>query len=163
MTPFSKVKTWIKQGFYEKLPSSKSLRGALDLEQEIMDTLVRKGLATTEDCCTYTVVTEDSGPGYLVYTALLSQTGTNAPVATVLENTLGGTVVWSYSDVGLYIATLAGAFTENKTGIFLGSTVGSISAYQLDINSLSVGTGSYDGTPTNDYLYFTIIEIRVYP
>ena len=30
-----------------------------------------------------------------VYRALLSQTGTAAPTATVLENTLGGTVVWT--------------------------------------------------------------------
>jgi hypothetical protein len=29
--------------------------------------------------------------GYTVYTALLTQTGTNAPVATVLQNTTGGT------------------------------------------------------------------------
>ena len=36
---------------------------------------------------------------YKVYTALLTQTGTNAPVATVLENTLGGTPVWSYDKV----------------------------------------------------------------
>lgn len=30
---------------------------------------------------------------YKVYTALLTQTGTDAPVATVLENTLGGTPI----------------------------------------------------------------------
>ncbi len=53
MTPFSKVKTWIKQGFYEKLPSSKSLRGALDLQQEIMDSMIREGLAGTVNCCDY--------------------------------------------------------------------------------------------------------------
>jgi hypothetical protein len=51
---------------------------------------------------------------YKVYTALLSQSGTNAPVATVLENTLGGTVVWAYSSTGSYSATLAGAFPANK-------------------------------------------------
>jgi len=49
------------------------------------------------------------------YVALLSQAGTDAPVATVLENTLGGTVVWGYTGVGIYSATLTGAFTENKT------------------------------------------------
>ena len=53
MTPFSKVKTWIKQGFYEKLPSSKSLRGALDLQQEILDSLIREGLVGTVNCCDY--------------------------------------------------------------------------------------------------------------
>ena len=51
---------------------------------------------------------------YKVYTALLTQTGTDAPVATVLENTLGGTVVWTYSNVGEYTATLSSAFTTNK-------------------------------------------------
>ena len=52
--------------------------------------------------------------GVKVYRALLTQTGTDAPVATVLENTLGGAVVWTYSDVGVYIGTLTGAFTANK-------------------------------------------------
>lgn len=52
--------------------------------------------------------------GYKVYTALLNQSGTNAPVATVLENTLGD-IVWSREGEGLYKATLSNSFTENKT------------------------------------------------
>jgi hypothetical protein len=56
-----------------------------------------------------------SSASYLVYTALLTQTGTDAPVATVLENTLGGTVVWSYGGAGSFVATLSGVFTSNKT------------------------------------------------
>ena len=55
---------------------------------------------------------------YKVYTALLTQTGTSAPVATVLENTLGGEVVWTRDGSGYYIATSSGLFTENKTGFF---------------------------------------------
>ena len=54
---------------------------------------------------------------YLVYTALLSQSGTDAPVATVLQNTLGGTVVWSRNTTGDFSATLVGAFTTNKTTV----------------------------------------------
>ena len=53
MTPFSKVKTWIKQGFYEKLPNSKSLKGALDFQQEVLDSLIREGLMGTVNCCDY--------------------------------------------------------------------------------------------------------------
>lgn len=52
---------------------------------------------------------------YLVYSALLTQSGTDAPVATVLQNTLGGTVVWTRNSTGQYLGTLAGAFTLNKT------------------------------------------------
>ena len=48
--------------------------------------------------------------GYKVYIAELSQTGTNAPVANVIENTLGGDIVWSYAYTGAYNGTLAGAF-----------------------------------------------------
>lgn len=53
--------------------------------------------------------------GVKVYDARLTQTGTNAPTATVLENTLGGTLVWTRNLAGSYIGTLAGAFTVNKT------------------------------------------------
>ncbi len=63
------------------------------------------------------------------YVALLTQTGTNAPTATVLDNTLGGTLVWSYDGVGTYIGTLTGAFTLDKTsvmisGVYKGSASG---------------------------------------
>jgi len=51
---------------------------------------------------------------YKVYTALLTQTGTTAPVATVLENTIGN-IVWTYDSTGFYFATLAGAFISGKT------------------------------------------------
>lgn len=53
--------------------------------------------------------------GVKVYRAMVTQAGTAAPVATVLENTLGGTVVWTRLGPGLYAATLAGAFTVSKT------------------------------------------------
>ena len=55
----------------------------------------------------------DSRP-YKVYSALLSQTGTSAPTAVVLENTLGGTPVFSYVGDGEYRLTLTGAFPQLK-------------------------------------------------
>lgn len=51
---------------------------------------------------------------YKVYTALLTQTDTLAPVATVLENTLGGKVVWARASAGSYTAKLTGAFLASK-------------------------------------------------
>ena len=57
---------------------------------------------------------------YKVYTALLNQTGVAAPVPTILENTLGN-IVWSYSSAGNYLATLAGAFTSQKTFFYVSS------------------------------------------
>ena len=65
--------------------------------------------------------------GYTVYTALITQTGADAPVATVLQNTTGGTIVWTRYSTGRYLATISGAtYTANKTAILL--TSGSASA-----------------------------------
>ena len=68
-------------------------------------------------------ISVNSTTQYKVYTALLTQTGTNAPVATVLENTLGGDVVWSYNRAGYYTSvTTNTAFNGKKTMSFIGQT-----------------------------------------
>ena len=101
------------------------------------------------------------GASYLVYTALLTQTGTDAPVATVLENTLGGAVVWSYIDAGNYYATLSGAFTANKTFIsqIIVNDGGAVlaSADRANNNLIEIVL------PNNNLLINTPFEIRVYP
>lgn len=48
------------------------------------------------------------------YAALLTQSGTNAPVATILEDTITG-LVWARSSAGTYTLTKTGAFVANKT------------------------------------------------
>jgi len=105
----------------------------------------------------------DSLP-YLKYIALLSQGGTDAPVATVLENTLGGTVVWTYDAVGSYIGTLAGAFTANKTALMVGNAINGGNYYGRD-NSNDVFLVTFDSsfTESDGQLSETMIEIRVYP
>lgn len=49
-----------------------------------------------------------------VYTAYLTQTSTNAPVPTVLEDEITS-MVWARSGAGTYTLTKTGAFVENKT------------------------------------------------
>lgn len=109
---------------------------------------------------------------YEVYTALLTQTGTNAPVATVLENTLGGTVVWTRSLAGTYVGTLAGAFTANKTALLpmqldlVGTETGAIVSWldENSVNIVSVTLGDLPTvTPADSVLINALIEIRVYP
>ena len=57
-----------------------------------------------------------NGEKYKVYSALLTHSGgTDAVVATVLENTLSGIPVWSRADVGTHVLTLEGAFPPQKT------------------------------------------------
>lgn len=57
-----------------------------------------------------------SGGDYKVYRAILNQTGTSDPVATVLENTVGN-IAWTRDSAGYYIGTLTGVFLLNKTFI----------------------------------------------
>lgn len=106
------------------------------------------------------------GSSYLVYTALLSQSGTDDPVATVLENTLGGTVVWARDSQGFYSATLSGAFTANKSVAFYmvnsDQSAGYLLTYEFPdedtflIRQAGVSFASVDQLGAS-------IEIRVYP
>jgi len=101
---------------------------------------------------------------YKVYTALLNQSGTNAPVAIILENTLVGDIIWSYDNIGGYIGTLTGVFANNKTAIMLTASLTGIiiNGKVEDINTISIGTMSIVGTYVNNSLVNTAIEIRVY-
>ena len=102
---------------------------------------------------------------YKKYVALLNQTGTSAPVATVLENTLGGTVVWSRTGVGQYAATLSGVFTSNKTTCLISPSSGSsiIYAGRSALNTVVVGTQTVSPFADADGFLRGTIEIRVYP
>ena len=61
-----------------------------------------------------------AGVGYTAYTALLTQTGGAAPVATVLKNNTGYTYTWARTSSGTYTITASGnAFTNNKTIVFM--------------------------------------------
>ena len=111
----------------------------------------------------------DSRP-YKVYTALLNQSGTNAPVATVLENTLGGDIVWSYYTEGVYNGELLGAFTINKTDISFGAYKSSgqagdkINIYDDEgesEDSIKIIQQTYDNNSVDGFSNIRI-EIRVY-
>ena len=114
--------------------------------------------------CTTQDIADLGGASYLKYVALLTQTGTDAPVATVLENTLGGTVVWTRSGAGVYAGTLSGVFTENKTAIFLGAAAGNIIQYGfVDSTNYILLLTTEGGVAADEKLFLTPIEIRVYP
>lgn len=114
-----------------------------------------------------TWATAGGGSSYSVYTALLTQTGTDAPTATVLENTLGGTVVWTRNDVGDYTGTLAGVFTENKTWCIAGTGFYNDNATNANVtrassDTISLLVSSANGAIIDDWSD-AAIEIRVYP
>ena len=113
-----------------------------------------------------------------VYRALLTQSETSAPVATVLENTLGGEITWSRQGTSIYRANSAGLFAANKTFVYC-ATLGNANSYfgayitNLDVNyvEIQVITLHIDEAPGNmsfltgdeDNLHNYPIEVLVYP
>jgi len=82
-----------------------------------------------------------------MYRATITQDGTTAaPTATVLNNTLGGTVVWTRNSAGIYTGTLSGAFTSAKTFVYKPSvdignvydTENNADAYRLSANAVQL-------------------------
>ena len=116
-------------------------------------------------------VAVDIQGGAKCYVALLSQAAGAAPVATVLLNSLGGTVVWARSAQGVYVGTLAGIFTLDHTVILGAGIVWSTmeaSAYShLTVNT--VGINTYDVSvpaapaAADDVLAGSPIIIYVFP
>lgn len=140
--------TWIKAGFWEKLcKPCKGYKGWLNLDQFV----------------------KDNARPYKVYTALLTQEGTNPPVATVLENTLGFDVIWTRFSDGIYQSQAA--FDITKTAVFAPCSYDSNSITHVVVNTsnqVTIITSIQNGTTMqfenkDDALYNSPIEIRVYP
>ena len=107
------------------------------------------------------------GPGYLKYVALLAQSGTNDPVATVLENTIGA-IVWSRDSTGSYRATLANGFLWSTTWVSatLGYNDNPVAIFWSCENNNVVSITVFNGPPVSaDPVddWTASIEIRVYP
>jgi hypothetical protein len=111
--------------------------------------------------------------GYKEYVALLTQTGTNAPVATVLSNTLG-TVTYQYNNVGQYQANSVVQLTDRTTAsIDPFKLAGNVNYATAKISGIVISGGNshvlintYEFITTenvNDELDTTPFSIRVYP
>ena len=94
------------------------------------------------------------------------QTGTSAPVATVLQNTTGGTFTWSYTNAGRYQIAVSGiTLPANKVALFMSPSTGDqglggviTTTTQINVEQFSSGGGGY----TDGMAAGTSIEIRVY-
>jgi hypothetical protein len=106
---------------------------------------------------------------YKKYVALLTQTGTNAPTATVLENTLGVVPTFEYAGIGDYRILATGLFIQSKTWYNITNTGPNgfggqlVTMEYLSTDRLTINSGTTDGNGANDYLVNCPIEIRVYP
>jgi hypothetical protein len=105
------------------------------------------------------------GRPYKVYTALVSQTGTNAPVATVLENTLGGAVSFTYSNVGVYVVSMPLSISQSKTICFINSGVSNVNIMgcgYVNTTSIQIANRQPNGAYADGLMTNVNLEIRVY-
>lgn len=101
---------------------------------------------------------------YKSYVATLTQTGTAAPTATVLENQLAAAIVWARTGVGVYTGTLTGAFTANKTVASISQpATGKATVSRTSANVITVST--FDATPAaaDAILAALVLDVKVYP
>lgn len=113
------------------------------------------------------LVAEDAISPYKVYSALLTQTASNDPVVTILQNTLGVVPTWYRIDPGTYYAESYGTWKLNKTTLTVGplafGSEGAFAKTKIDSeDQLYVVTYDKTDTEVDDALANTFIEIRVY-
>jgi len=142
---------FIKPTFWESL--KKGYRGYLNLDDLIKSVIVAP---------------------YKVYTALLTQRAEESPTAIVLENTLGGGLIWTRTHKGNYQTVVPGIPPNAKVAIIFGgptpSPVGV--SYQYSYSSGNgflyiISIANYSGGSAvrgqEDFLFqSTAVEIRVY-
>jgi hypothetical protein len=108
--------------------------------------------------------TNDIRP-YKVYSALLTQTGTNAPTAVVLENTIGD-IFLSRVGIGDYRITSNNLFTADKSCLLYNSTAYTngefIYAGVGGLNFCQIITKTQNGDSSDDLLLNLFVEVRVY-
>jgi len=110
-------------------------------------------------------------PSYKVYTALLTQAGTDAPVATILENTLESEITFHYEAAGYYYAECELFNNPNNLWYNIQQNYGVNNPvptfsmwHSFTINRLYIESGNA-GTSINELLGAgggTPIEIRIY-
>jgi hypothetical protein len=100
--------------------------------------------------------------GYKVYSAVLTQSGTNAPAQIIGRNTLGCNVTWTYVSPGVYKATTPTAFTVNKTHVYLGSNKVEGSTTNFSTRILNTSEILLESSEGNDEIDKLAIRIEIY-
>lgn len=98
------------------------------------------------------------------YRALISQTGTSAPTAIILQNTFEDTITWQYSAVGQYVAIIPVAYNQRLWAILQNNTnvETTFKIVRIDHTAGWVIINTKSGaTLTNGLLVDTPIEIKL--
>jgi len=110
------------------------------------------------------ITNADGSPVSFVYKALIDQSGTNAPTATVLQDEITG-LTFNYVSAGIYTIDKVGAFLDTKVFILSQRVVPGIimsckrlSDDQLELTSWNDGSNIY----SNDLLAKSSLLIEIH-
>ncbi len=101
-----------------------------------------------------------------VYRALMTSNGSSDPDITVLENTTGLTFTSLRFSAGYYLLNITGGtLDEQKTMILFGVTkfVNTTISCDIDPTFISITVSDSAGSPIENKLIYTPIEVRIYP
>lgn len=109
----------------------------------------------------------DSNYTYKVWTGLITQSSTDAPSVTTLQNNTGATFTWSYSSKGTYVAKSSNLslLSSTKTYVVISPNVAGTYLYASRASDSTLSVVSYlhaGDTTANGKLTATPFELRVY-
>jgi uncharacterized protein with beta-barrel porin domain len=107
---------------------------------------------------------------YKVYSALLTQTSSSNPAATVLHTTFDDTLTWERSYTGRYTVSSSSEFTEDKIFVIFSqnAAIGTSTTpchynwQWYDVDTLIIESLNSAGATADNLLTSTSVEIRVY-
>ena len=97
---------------------------------------------------------------YKVYTALLTQSGVNEPVVTVIENTLDLNITWIRNTVGQYYAgDISSKCPDDKTVYIVSDASNGINLYGVPLMEVHLWTFGNDIPQTGRFLNLSVTTV----
>ena len=183
VTTVDPTQTLLPVGLKDSRRDDGYLAGAISVEDFAnqvggLQTVAVDGVTITGDGTPGDPLVAAGGSSYTVYSAIITQNGAgNAPIATVLENTIGITPSFAYNAVGQYSIEFPGLFpyaqgneqvltfftTRTSNNVtYLGQAFPPTSYINIQTRALFTD-GPFTANQLTDGLLNGSIEIRVYP
>lgn len=142
----------IKPGAAEFLRVGSKMDG-FDVTRHILDTLVSKGLATTTDCCTYTLAGGGGGATNLTMTrnattvTIASDTGTDAVIPAADGTNAGLMVPAQFNKLGFITITQAVDLDAAEADIADLTTLSGVASNATNLGAFDAAGNAYVGNP----------------
>ena len=118
----------------------------------------RKSAGLNSETQPYTI---DDIRGYKVYTALLTQSGTDAPVVTIVSNTLDLNITWVRNNIGQYYAgDITSKCPDAKTVYIISDASNGINLYGVPLKQVHLWTYGNDVPQTGRFLNLSVTTVN---